>query len=559
MIDEVDAGRLGELIERIAADWAVPGGCVAITDRHGLVFEHAFGAADRERGIPASTEHLFEIGSISKIFTSTVVLQLVEEGLLRLDQPIAEVLGWVPPALTGDGITIERLLQHTAGLVSGVDALQDQTAQIASFSGGTSTAEPGTFFHYSNLGFILLGLAVQRVTGRSLAELERERVLDPLGMRRTIPVVTNDDYAALARGYRGLQDDRFWMPGDEQVVAAWLEVDGADGAIAATASDLAAFARMLLTDDGGVVWTMAAHRAPEGEDTVLLAGLEAVGASRYGLGVNVETTAGRTVLSHGGGMVGYASFLLADLTAGFGVVALTNSDGVGPIAEVIARAVAASLVSATSFPSFDPACWAAAGSAAAESRPRPLDDGMLGRFVADRAGARAGIVVRTGPDGGLVIDADGVEAALLWTWGSSIGTRHPGFRPFPLSFDGECWLWGDRRYRPEPSTAPNGAAPRAASSSSPSRWEPYLGHYRSYSPWFSNFRIVDREGTLMMLSTPAVESPGDEVELVPVAPEVFRIGSDPRLPERLTFGARVDGRSAWVDRDGCRYSRSFLD
>jgi D-alanyl-D-alanine carboxypeptidase len=547
MINESAAVRLRELIHGIADDWAVPGGVVAITDRDAVIFEHAFGFADREREVPATAGHLFEIGSISKIFTATVVLQLVEEGMLRLEQPVGEILDWLPPSLAGQELTIERLLQHTAGLVSGVDAVQDQAAQVASFTGGVSTADPGTFFHYSNLGFILLGLAVQRLTGAPLGRLEQERILDPLGMRDSTPTVTNSDYGVLARGYRALHDDRFWLPGDEQVVAAWLEVDGADGAIAATASDLAAFARMLLGDEGPALKAMTTHLAPDGEDTVLMAGIAPVGESRYGLGVNVETTDGRVVLSHGGGMVGYASFLLADLVDGLGVVVLTNSNGVGPIAEVIARAVAATAVAGSTVPSLDPERWAEAG-AAPQSRPRPIDDRMLGRFVSPWPDAV--ILVRAEADGRLVIEAGGVGGALLWTWGGSIGTRHPAFRPFPLTFDGESWLWGDRRYRPEgEASAPKG----------PSVWEPYLGHYRTYSPWFSNFRIVDRDGVLLMLSTPAVESPGDEVELAELSPGVFRIGADPRLPERLTFGPHVDGRSAWADRDGCRYSRSFLD
>ena len=551
----VDAAALREVVERIAGDWAVPGGVVAVTDRTGLLFEYAFGWADRERGIRTRPDHLFEIGSISKIFTAAIVLGLADEGLLRRDQPIGEVLDWLPAPLDGPDITIERLLQHAAGLVSGVDAVPDQVAQAAGFTGTVSSADPGTFFHYSNLGFILLGLAAQEVTGRPLAELERERLFDPLGMPTTRGVVTNDDRAALALGYRALHDDRFVLPGDELIVADWLEVDGADGAIAATAADLAAFARALLDVDRAPFAEMATRLGPAGEETVQLAGLAPAPGSRYGLGVNVETTDGRVVLTHGGGMVGYASFLLADRAAGIGVAVLTNADGVGPIAEVVARAVAAIAIADAVVPPLEPTLWAAAGSAD-DTRPRGIDERMLGRFVGDpRAGSGpssgpAGLVVRSPGPGRLELDAGNGAHPLSWSWGEPIGTSDPVLRPHPLRFDGRDWTWGPRRYRPDGVVAP--AAPTAAAS-------PCVGRYRTYSPWLRTFRIVEREGTLLLLCPPAVEAPGDETELVEVAPGVLRIGADPRLPERLHLGPLVDGRCAWVERDGCRYSRSFRD
>lgn len=544
-----DAAALGELIDRIAADWAVPGGVVAVTDGEALRFEHAFGWADRERGIRATPAHLFEIGSISKAFTAAIVLELVDAGLLRRDQSIVEVLHWLPEPLRGPGITIERLLQHTAGLVSGVDAVPDQTAQVAGFSGSVSPAAPGSFFHYSNLGFILLGLAVRAVTGVSLGELEQDRVFRPLGMASTRSVVTNEDHAALARGYRALHDDRFWLPGDELIVADWLEVDGADGAIAASASDLAAFARALLHEERPAFAEMTSSLAPDGEETVLLAGTGPRPESRYGFGINVETADG-VALTHGGGMVGYASFLLADRAADLGVVVLTNADGVGPIAEVIARAVAATIGGAD-IPPLTPDAWAP-GTAEIGLRPRGIDPAMLGTFLAQDGPAPRELVVASPAPGRLEADAGSGPFPLSWTWGEAIGSPDPALHPHPLHFDGRSWTWGGRRFTPAPETAARGVVLARSAS-------PYVGHYRSYSPWLRHLRIVERDGRLLLLCPPAVEAPGDETELVPSEPGVLRIGADPRLPERLHLGPVVDGECVWVDRDGCRYSRSFLD
>lgn len=552
---EPDGTALRARIDALASTWAVPGGVVVVTDAHGDLFTHSFGYADVDRGIRAEPHHLFEIGSISKLFTAAAVLHLVHEGRLRLDQPIGDILPWVPSAMAG--ARIDHLLQHTAGLVSGIDAVPDQLAQVAGFTGRLSEAEPGSWHHYSNLGFILAGLAVQQLTGRPLAQVQQELIFDPLGMRRSTATVTNADYDRVARGYRAVHDDRPWLPGDAQRVADWLEVDGADGSIAQTAGDLAIFARVLLARGAGlpepsVVERMMSTLAPTGESTVALARLEPVTRSRYGLGVNVETVGGRTVLSHGGGMVGYASFLLADLDAGIGVVVLTNANGTSPIAEVIARTAASMVISGAVVPELAPERWAVGGTSAdVEVRPRPLLATMLGRFVAQSPeGGEHELLVVAGPSEGgsceLMIEAEGAQAALLWSWSEAVGTRHPRLAGFPLHVDGEGWTWRDRVYRrtARPTVAPTG---------------PWSGHYRSYSPWYPNFRVLEREGVLLAVSAPAVESPGDEVELVELEPAVFRIGADPRNPERLTFGPVIDGAAAWVDRDGCRYSRSFLD
>ncbi len=544
-------------------------------DRTGVVFEHHFGFADLGAGIPVRPHHRFEIGSISKIFTSTVILRLVREGRLRFDQPIGEVLPWAPAALHGRAITIERLLTHTAGLLQSVDALPDEVGQVASFAGTVSDASPGTFFHYSNLGFILLGLAAARVTDRTMPDLVRERILEPLGMRDTVSAVTHDHHARLARGYQPLRDDRPWIPGDPLIPAPWLEVAGSDGSVAGTSRDLARFGRMLLSRGAAGSGTpvidpesfeaMISRVAPEGEETLVLPGVEPSESSAYGFGVNVERTAGRSVLTHGGGMVGYASFLLADLTAGVTVAVVTNANGDGPVAEAIARSVAAQLIAPVAGAAGgtpDPQRWIVAAGAGS------LDpDARLGVFeAAGPTGVPLRIEVAVAEQRAetatLKIISGSETSPLLWNWNGRALTRLSSLRRFPLTFDGSQWLWGPRVYRrvDESSAHP---APSGDASDSPTgdaereRLRTFCGHYRTYSPWFTNFRIVLRGGALVLIASGGVEAPGDDVELVELASGTFRLGADPRLPERITFAPPVDGLSPWADRDGCRYSRSF--
>lgn len=546
------------IADTIAEHWAVPGGVVVAVDRHGELFTHRFGNADASAGIPVGPQHLFEIGSISKVFNSIAILQLVRRGLIRLDDPIGAVLDWLPEPLRADEITIERLLTHTAGLVSGVEALPDEFGQVATFTGAVSPADPGTFFHYSNLGFLLLGLAARAVSGRRIVDLVRQDILAPLQMTSTITCVTHADYASLARGYQALHDDQPWVPGDPLVQAPWLEVAGADGNIAATAADLAIFARMLLgrgtlgqttilqADDFD---TMIGSTAPDGEDVLALPGVAPTDTSRYGLGINVERTAGRTVLTHGGGMVGYASFLLADLDDGLAVCVLTNANGDSPVAEAIARSVAAELKS--------PGCVDAAGLTP-QWWPADVEErGYVGEFVdstaeSDEWRSMRITVEERGPDRvRLAVAFADRHEPLLRTWTRGAVVRAAELAMFSLTFRDDAWHWG-------PRTFARAGTPESVDSAVEDLTA-FCGHYRAYTPWFTNFRVVLRRGRLVLIAPGGVEAPTDDADLVALGGRTFRIGADPRLPERITFGPPINGTTAWAERDGCLYSRAFTE
>lgn len=549
-------------VAAIAEAWAVPGGAVLAVDKHRELFSYRFGHADVAAGIPVAAHHQFEIGSISKVFNAIAILQLARRGMIRLDDPIGDVLEWLPGPLRAKGITIERLLTHTAGLVASTEAVPDELGQVAAFTGPVSPAAPGTFFHYSNLGFLMLGQAARHVSGRGLDEVVRDQILVPLQMNSTIARVTHDDYFSLARGYQSLRDDRPWTPGEALVQAPWLEVAGSDGNIAATVSDLAIFARMLLgrgtVNDTTILHpddfdTMINSTAPDGEDILSLPGVPATESSRYGLGVNVERAGGHTVLSHGGGMVGYASFLLVDLDDELAVCVVTNANGDSPIAEAIARSVATELRSPGSVDTvgLTPHWWPEAVT----------QQGYAGEFV-DAAGDSAGldgprsirvtVEERSGDRVRLALEwADGREP-LLRTWTRGAVVQSPALAKYSLNFHTDSWHWGPRTFTragaPVPTAAPSDA-----------ELEPLCGHYRSYSPWYTNFRVVLRGGRLFLIAPGGVEAPTDDAELIAVDDRTFRVGADPRLPERISFGPTVGGVAAWATRDGCQYSRSFTD
>jgi CubicO group peptidase (beta-lactamase class C family) len=523
---------LEQLVRSVTDPWAVPSGAVVITDRHGVVDEYHFGPLTPGGLAQVAPDTRFQIGSISKIVTALVVLRLTEQGLLSLDQTISSVLPWLAPTMHSNQLTIERLLQHSAGIISGVEGLPDPLGQLALAEPGNPVG-PGTQFHYSNFGFLMLGAAASAVAGAPLTQLATELVLLPGGMDDALAAFTDADRVTLAVGTQPLRVDRPWWPGDPVEPAPWLELDGADGNVAASGRQLAALGRLLLNSGAEVVRPesfagMIGRTGPGGEPLLQLQGLPISTSSRYGLGVNTERADGRLLLSHGGGMVGYASFLLVDPARGRAVAVATSANGDSPVAEAIARVVAAGVAI-----DLDPANWAPSG----QGRARTVEPGMVGQFGPLKVKAHQhGAAMR------LVAELDGVTSPLRWCWGDRVRVELPGTELYGLTFTPEGWACGGRVFGRE-------ELPR-------NDLERYCGHFRSYTPWFPHFRVVQRLGRLLMCTPGGVESPGEETELVTLGQDWFGLGSAAG-PERIRFGGFVDGRAQWANRDGCGYSRSF--
>ena len=531
-------GALIGMTADVVAAGAVPGGIIAVVSTDGSVATLPFGVADLATRWPVTDDTRFEIGSISKSCTALVVLGLVDQGLIGLDDAAVEHLPWLDVPSPFERFTIRHLLQHTAGLVMGADAVPDERAQIAMMRSTVVGSPPGTFFHYSNLGYVVLGQIVRAVTGQSCADLVAEHVLAPSGMTRSIARVTDADRETLATGYQPAFEDRPFLPGDRLAPATWFGVEAADGNVAATGPDLGAYLAVLLArgraGSSNVVSPQAFEEivsslAPDGEPSQ--------NPSHYGLGLNVEQIAGSSCISHGGGMVGYASFIVGDLDQRVGVAVLTNAPGDSPAAEWLARQAFV-------------AVQRSAGLADVPDYRPWSDDGpsWQGGDWSDEHG-RFHVVLDAG-DPMLVDDAGSGRLARLSadTWGCT----HPGWRTFAHAVDRENgrWTYGERVLAHGSIKAP---APAALGPG----LEPVVGHYRSYSPWWTHLRIVGRAGRLHLLADNGVEANKEQPELVEISPGVFRIGGDPRLPERLTLGPVVDGEVLWVDRDGCRYSRTF--
>jgi CubicO group peptidase (beta-lactamase class C family) len=502
---------------------AFPGLSLAITDRHGILASESFGYADLAARQPVAPTTLFEIGSIGKTFTSVALLQLREEGLIDLDAPVTRYLPWFEVRSEHDPITLHHLLTHTAGIVTGPDLSSDSRFDVWALRESETGSPPGKRFHYSNVGYRVIGCVLEDVTGKPYAEIVGERILEPLGLDAAEAAITSETRKRLAVGYERWYDDRPARRRDPFVPAPWVETGTADGAQATTAEDLAAFLRVFLNEGEPLL----------SAESFGLMGRPVTARNNdwsYGYGLMVGKQDGRSLVGHGGSMPGFSSTMLGDLTAGIGVAVLVNGPDEGDLTEEVAR-VALDLYRDS-------------------KRPPELPDLLAVENAADFAGSYSGARELTlVADGGrLALEHAGARVPLEPRGDDRFLVDHPDFALYLLVFErvngAVVAAWhGEDVYRREDLVAPPSDEP-------PPEWRAYTGHYLAYNPWLSNFRILLRRDRLV-LAWPW----GPQDALAPLDGGSFRVGEEEWSPERLGFDAVVDGKALRANLSGCDYYR----
>ena len=189
-------------------------GAVLAAEGGEVLYESAFGMANRELGVPNTVDTRFRIASISKSFTTVLVLQMVGDGTLNLDDTLDEVL----PAYSGesaDRITVEQLLTHAAGLVgeSAVENLDDierhhwtKEELLVLAASYPLASRPGARYRYANFGYFLLAAILEEASGRSYAELLEDGICGPAGLTSTRVDVTTELVDRRAAGYHHYSD-----------------------------------------------------------------------------------------------------------------------------------------------------------------------------------------------------------------------------------------------------------------------------------------------------------------------------------------------------------------
>ncbi len=294
-----------ELTERLksATEGETSGVAVLVARDGEILFQGGFGYADVDQKTPITAETKFRIGSVTKQFTAAAILKLVEQDRLSLEDPLAK---YFPEFPGGDRVTVRHLLNHTSGLKSYTDKPDfivrvtqpiEPSELIASFQNDPPDFAPGTGFHYNNSAYFLLGEIIKKVSGKSYGEYLQETFFQPLGMTSTGVYDNADPPEGAARGYSYI---------NEQLSPAldWdMSWAGAAGALYSTVGDLhlwneALYGGKLLSPESLKAATTPLELPPD------------VDGMSYGFGLMIASVHRLPAIFHGGGLNGWASFLL---------------------------------------------------------------------------------------------------------------------------------------------------------------------------------------------------------------------------------------------------------
>jgi CubicO group peptidase (beta-lactamase class C family) len=321
----LNAANWTDRLRDLAIKARVPGAALGIWS-DGQEVVAACGVLNRATQVAVTGDSLFQIGSISKIWTSTMIMQLVDEGLLSLEATVADVLPGIRlgAADVAAQVTVRHLLTHTSGIDGdifsdtgrGDDCVERYVGELA---GASSIFPAGAAYSYCNSGFVLLGRIIEVLDGQSWDESLRERLTGPLALTRTVTLPEDAILHRAAVGHHG--------SGNPVQVWGLPRSVGPAGLITAAASDLLTFARLHL--DGG--------SAPDGKrllsDASVAAMQEAQAAipefsapgAAVGLGWRLGRWDGRMIVGHDGDTVGQSAYLRIDPQARLAVCLLTNT------------------------------------------------------------------------------------------------------------------------------------------------------------------------------------------------------------------------------------------
>ena len=498
--------------------FGLPGMTLGVTTPGGFGTVMDFGYAAAETRAPITSDTLFEVGSISKLINAAVLHQLVAEGRLRLTDRISDLVPAVRlPA--GNTIEVQHLLDHVAGIPSDFPLTAD---------GGLWTAyAPGAHWHYSNTGYQILGLLIERIAGKPLARVVADRIFVPLGMRRSRGAILGSDRTLYAQGYEAADQLPFAI-GVPLAPAAWVDVTGAHGNVASTAEDMNLLLRSLanaVQGRGGLGLSPEGARAFTGHAVA-----SDTPGMTYGNGLMHVGSRGRVYLHHTGGMVSFCSSFHIDVASGVGAFASSN---ISAFAEYRPRALTQFAVDALTD----------AGAGRALPPPPRLDFPLANpsAYIGSYSGPAGSFEIRAGSP--LTIVANG-QSAPLQPWGGQLfRTPHPAFRSFSLLFERKSTgiasaSWGPLTYVRAGSAADMPASDPALAKLS--------GRYQSDSPWYGLYQVVERGGRLWL---------GTDIPMERIGENLWRIGEDSWSPERGSFAEFIDGRPQTFIYSGEKFSR----
>lgn len=312
-----------------------PGCAVGVSEQGRMVYTRGYGMADLQHRIAIGPQSIFHVASVSKQFTAIAVALLAEEGRLSLDDDVRKYIPELPAYEAP--ITIRQLMHHTSGLRDQWNLLgyagwrfptdlitEQDVLQIVIRQKGLNF-RPGAEYVYSNTGFTLLAIIVQRTSGQSLAQYAQARFFGPLGMHNTH---FHDDYSMIVPGR----------------TSAYVPREGGGWRISIPTFDTYGATSLFSTAEDLLLWMASFDVAPEGATEIFRAAQTSAvltdgTPTNYGYGLTLNTWRGVRAIGHGGADAGYRAYVERYPDFGVGVAVLCNAANAGP--NNLARAVAA--------------------------------------------------------------------------------------------------------------------------------------------------------------------------------------------------------------------------
>jgi D-alanyl-D-alanine carboxypeptidase len=327
-----DLRSVDKYIESAMRDHHIPGVSLAI-GRHGkVVLAKGYGQANVELSVPATEDTVYQLASVTKTFTATAIMMLVEEGKLRLDDKVTKHLSDLPKAW--EAVTVYHLLNHTSGIKSYTNVENFFKMSRKDYSHheilGLVTNEPlefvpGEKWNYSNSGFFLLGMLIEKVTGKTYGEFLEGRIFQPVGMTHTR---TNDLHAIIPNRAQG-----YTWNGQELRIGEYVSPSQpfSAGMLVSSVNDLLKWDAALDSETLLNKSTLAHMWTPSP--------LSKRAETEYGLGWEIGKVNGHRVVSHSGGIPGFRADISRFVDDKLTVIVLANSDQ-GGNAGALARGIA---------------------------------------------------------------------------------------------------------------------------------------------------------------------------------------------------------------------------
>ncbi|MEU0921363.1 serine hydrolase domain-containing protein [Streptomyces cyaneofuscatus] len=341
----------------------------------------AVGVRDRESGAAMDTQARFRVGSVSKTFSGIVLLQLVEEHRLKLDAPVNTYLEGLLP---DDRITVRHLLSHRSGLADYTDAMFNETVpgfeavrnRVFSYRelldlslAEPRTTEPGGAYAYSNTNFVVVGMLIEKLTGRPVADAYQRRIIKPLGLRQTTYVHPDTRIKGThVRGY--LHPDEAGAPlvdSTEQTVS-WAQ---SAGAVISSPADLNTFTSALMRGrllSPATLEAMTTVTPTDGTNTRF-----------YGLGLRrYDLSCGTRVYGHTGTVQGYYTYAFSTRDGRRSLSALANTSNHGAANTALGGTLEAAFCGKPSAPA--PTARSTTPSGLSAHAPRPAERDLPERY-----------------------------------------------------------------------------------------------------------------------------------------------------------------------------------